>query len=601
MFSFLTGSGTPRDAPAAAPEASTRSSARMSAVSVEGSVSQNPRRLTKRRSKGKMSISPVARAERSVRPSLRNSLVVPEETIFEEAPQSVVAIGGVRLKAGEPAWMREVGKADVFTRGVVTSIESRTECVVTTDGGAQLTKKAADLYPANAPSDAAPDHCALIHLSEPCILDNSRVRYERNDIYTFTGRILVALNPFQSLPIYGDAMMKRFSAKSDGKEAEPHVYAIGELAYARMRRTGGSQAVVMSGESGAGKTETTKHLMRYLTQRASRASELEAISTVILQANPITEAFGNAKTQRNNNSSRFGKFIKIHFGQHGAVTGASLTTYLLERSRVTQMASDERSYHIFYQARRQPRATRAPAAAAAAAAASRPLLSALDGLLDEVDSLLKCSSGVLVYQAGGIDVDDRDLVFMDTVESQSQSSERSQRRRDGAVKLKPPKRSRAASTADHAAEYFTRTGASGGVFESDHLATQIFESLALPDNTTIGSDPNADCAVFHAPADTASGLSEIRVSYIQSDPGKNRQIWTARGEKRTVKCNGAIEPRLWKCAGLAPDLRLAPPLSHLAAHRTRPIWIGSIRRSAAVTSPARTRSATCARTIGVLR
>ena len=247
--------------------------------------------------------------------------------------------------------MREVGKADVFTRGVVTSIESRTECVVTTDGGAQLTKKAAELYPANSPSDAAPDHCALIHLSEPCILDNSRVRYERNDIYTFTGRILVALNPFQSLPIYGDAMMKRFSAKSDGKEAEPHVYAIGELAYARMRRTGGSQAVVMSGESGAGKTETTKHLMRYLTQRASRASELEAISTVILQANPITEAFGNAKTQRNNNSSRFGKFIKIHFGQHGAVTGASLTTYLLERSRVTQMASDERSYHIFYQAR----------------------------------------------------------------------------------------------------------------------------------------------------------------------------------------------------------------------------------------------------------
>ena len=315
----------------------------MSAVSVEGSVSQNPRRLTKRRSKGKMSISPVARAERSVRPSLRNSLVVPEETIFEEAPQSVVAIGGVRLKAGEPAWMREVGKADVFTRGVVTSIESRTECVVTTDGGAQLTKKAAELYPANSPSDAAPDHCALIHLSEPCILDNSRVRYERNDIYTFTGRILVALNPFQSLPIYGDAMMKRFSAKSDGKEAEPHVYAIGELAYARMRRTGGSQAVVMSGESGAGKTETTKHLMRYLTQRASRASELEAISTVILQANPITEAFGNAKTQRNNNSSRFGKFIKIHFGQHGAVTGASLTTYLLERSRVTQMASDELS------------------------------------------------------------------------------------------------------------------------------------------------------------------------------------------------------------------------------------------------------------------
>ena len=92
MFSFLTGSGTPRDAPAAAPEASTRSSARMSAVSVEGSVSQNPRRLTKRRSKGKMSISPVARAERSVRPSLRNSLVVPEETIFEEAPQSVVAM-----------------------------------------------------------------------------------------------------------------------------------------------------------------------------------------------------------------------------------------------------------------------------------------------------------------------------------------------------------------------------------------------------------------------------------------------------------------------------------------------------------------------------
>ena len=116
-----------------------------------------------------------------------------------------------------------------------------------------------------------------------------------------------------------------------------------------MQRTGTNQTIVMSGESGAGKTETTKYTMLFLTRRAARTNSLESLTEAIIESNTVTEAFGNAKTVRNNNSSRFGKYLHVYFSSSGAVVAGGIKTYLLERPRVTQVAKGERSYHVFYQ------------------------------------------------------------------------------------------------------------------------------------------------------------------------------------------------------------------------------------------------------------
>ena len=130
-----------------------------------------------------------------------------------------------------------------------------------------------------------------------------RLRYERNDIYTFTGSILVALNPFCSLDIYGEATMAQYTKARTGAPVTPHVFAAAEKAYAHMQRTGSNQAIIMSGESGAGKTETTKHVMRYVARRAAKTASLETLSEAIIECNTVTEAFGNAKTVRNSKQS----------------------------------------------------------------------------------------------------------------------------------------------------------------------------------------------------------------------------------------------------------------------------------------------------------
>lgn len=138
------------------------------------------------------------------------------------------------------------------------------------------------------------------------------------------------------------------------KGVAPHVYAMGEAAYKHVKRHKTPAALVMSGESGAGKTETTKHLMRYLAWRSERVSgkamgKLGELANAILSTNPLLEAFGNAKTVRNNNSSRFGKMMRLHFEPFGSVSGAVIKTYLLEKSRTVAITNPERNYHIFYQ------------------------------------------------------------------------------------------------------------------------------------------------------------------------------------------------------------------------------------------------------------
>lgn len=227
----------------------------------------------------------------------------------------------------------------------------------------------------NDPNEAEVDNLInLPYLHEPAILYCLERRYNISDIYTYTGPILIAVNPFKRVQLYTNQILEMYYnmglLKSQGIESSnplpPHVYAIADAAYRAMMTVilnsshsgaGGlapaDQAILISGESGAGKTESTKIVLRYLTTVGSSSGGVEiqtgSIMDKVLNSNPILEAFGNAKTLRNNNSSRFGKFMNLSFESNGVIVGCGTTNYLLEKSRVHKQAENERSYHIFYQ------------------------------------------------------------------------------------------------------------------------------------------------------------------------------------------------------------------------------------------------------------
>ncbi|XP_047960777.1 myosin-11-like [Salvia hispanica] len=254
----------------------------------------------------------------------------------------------VNIIVGSHVWAEDPAVA--WIDGQVTKINGQ-EAVIQRSDGKEVVAKLSKLYPKDteAPPAGVDDMTKLSYLHEPGVLANLRKRYELNEIYTYTGNILIAINPFQKLAhLYNSHMMQQYKGAPLG-DLSPHVFAIADVAYRAMINEGKSNSILVSGESGAGKTETTKMLMRYLAYLGGRAvTEGRTVEQQVLESNPVLEAFGNAKTVRNNNSSRFGKFVEIQFDKHGRISGAAIRTYLLERSRVCQVSDPERNYHCFY-------------------------------------------------------------------------------------------------------------------------------------------------------------------------------------------------------------------------------------------------------------
>jgi hypothetical protein len=193
----------------------------------------------------------------------------------------------------------------------------------------------------------------LDELSEGAILHHTRKRFLSKTIYTYVGAILVAVNPFEMLNIYTSNDIKRAGSVAAGGTPEPHVFSVGAAAFLQLQENRRNQSVLISGESGAGKTETTKKVLNYLStvarSKKSGDSNEPSIEDKILQSNPLLEAMGNAKTLRNNNSSRFGKWMRVNFDDTFHIKGCEIVNYLLEKSRVVHQIQNERNYHVFYQ------------------------------------------------------------------------------------------------------------------------------------------------------------------------------------------------------------------------------------------------------------
>merc|ERR1719370_517997 len=195
------------------------------------------------------------------------------------------------------------------------------------------------------------DMANLTFLNDASVFHNLEVRFKSKLIYTYSGLFCIVVNPYKRYPIYTPTVVKMYLGKRRN-EVPPHLWAITETAYRNMLQNAKNQSMLITGESGAGKTENTKKVISYLAMVAAsgkKAAKKVSLEDQIVATNPILESYGNAKTSRNDNSSRFGKFIRIHFNGAGKLAGCDIESYLLEKSRITQQQEVERSYHIFYQ------------------------------------------------------------------------------------------------------------------------------------------------------------------------------------------------------------------------------------------------------------
>ncbi|EOB03898.1 Myosin heavy chain, skeletal muscle, adult, partial [Anas platyrhynchos] len=244
-----------------------------------------------------------------------------------------------------------------FVKGTIQSRESG-KVTVKTEGGETLTVKEDQIFSMNPPKyDKIEDMAMMTHLHEPAVLYNLKERYAAWMIYTYSGLFCVTVNPYKWLPVYNPEVVLAYRGKKR-QEAPPHIFSISDNAYQFMLTDRENQSILITGESGAGKTVNTKRVIQYFATIAASGEKKKeeqsgkmqgTLEDQIISANPLLEAFGNAKTVRNDNSSRFGKFIRIHFGATGKLASADIETYLLEKSRVTFQLKAERSYHIFYQ------------------------------------------------------------------------------------------------------------------------------------------------------------------------------------------------------------------------------------------------------------
>ncbi|XP_032932495.1 myosin-1B-like isoform X7 [Catharus ustulatus] len=246
-----------------------------------------------------------------------------------------------------------------YVKSTITSRESG-KVTVKTEGGETLTVKEDQIFSMNPPKyDKIEDMAMMTHLHEPAVLYNLKERYAAWMIYTYSGLFCVTVNPYKWLPVYNPEVVLAYRGKKR-QEAPPHIFSISDNAYQFMLTDRENQSILITGESGAGKTVNTKRVIQYFATIAASGDKKKeeqqpsgkmqgTLEDQIISANPLLEAFGNAKTVRNDNSSRFGKFIRIHFGATGKLASADIETYLLEKSRVTFQLKAERSYHIFYQ------------------------------------------------------------------------------------------------------------------------------------------------------------------------------------------------------------------------------------------------------------
>ncbi|TAQ89190.1 hypothetical protein B7494_g2481 [Chlorociboria aeruginascens] len=250
-------------------------------------------------------------------------------------------------------WLKDPHSA--FVKGWVVEELENNEILVQCEDGSQRQANTDSVDKVNpAKFDKADDMAELTHLNEASVVHNLHMRYQADLIYTYSGLFLVAINPYCTLPIYTNEYINMYKGQTR-EETKPHIYAMADEAFRNLVEEGENQSILVTGESGAGKTENTKKVIQYLAAVAHSDSPVKNkiqhsnLSQQILRANPILEAFGNAQTVRNNNSSRFGKFIRIEFTRAGTIAGAFIDWYLLEKSRVVRLNAHERNYHIFYQ------------------------------------------------------------------------------------------------------------------------------------------------------------------------------------------------------------------------------------------------------------
>uniref|UniRef100_A0A8C4TXP9 Unconventional myosin-VI n=1 Tax=Falco tinnunculus TaxID=100819 RepID=A0A8C4TXP9_FALTI len=249
------------------------------------------------------------------------------------------------MEDGKPVWAPH--PTDGFQMGMIVDIGTDNLTIEPLNQKGKTFQAAINqVFPAEEDSKKdVEDNCSLMYLNEATLLHNIKVRYNKDRIYTYVANILIAVNPYFDIPkFYSSDTVKKYQGRSLGT-LPPHVFAIADKAFRDMKVLKMSQSIIVSGESGAGKTENTKFVLRYLTESYGTGQDID---DRIVEANPLLEAFGNAKTVRNNNSSRFGKFVEIHFNEKNLVVGGFVSHYLLEKSRICVQGKEERNYHIFY-------------------------------------------------------------------------------------------------------------------------------------------------------------------------------------------------------------------------------------------------------------